>query len=153
MRGGQIGQYLMSRAFVSHIACRAERAYLKSTPKPSFFRGLWSIYKSVILLQAKDVVSSLKYIPKCTIATQQIQIFLMAPIRRYLRITQYSVLECRIYLHNPADARWLLNPQDKVLARIFERIRPHVLPKLREENERVKAKKKSNPLKDVIVEG
>lgn len=77
----------------------------------------------------------------------------MAPIRRYLRITKYSVLECRIYLHNPADTRWLLNSQDKVLSRIFERIRPHVLPKLREENERAKAKKKSNPVKDVISEG
>lgn len=77
----------------------------------------------------------------------------MAPIRRYLRITKHSVLECRIYLHNPADTRWLLNPQDNVLSRIFERIRPHVLPKLREENERVMAKKKSNPVKDVISEG
>ncbi|KAK2767708.1 hypothetical protein FQN54_003866 [Arachnomyces sp. PD_36] len=76
----------------------------------------------------------------------------MAPIRRYLRITKYSVLECRIYLNNPADTRWLLDPKDKVLSRIFERIRPHVLPKLREENERVRAKKKSNPLKDVISE-
>lgn len=77
----------------------------------------------------------------------------MAPIRRYLRITKYSVLECRIYLHNPADTHWLLNSKDKVLSQIFERIRPHVLPKLREENERVRAKKKSNPLKDVISEG
>ena len=78
---------------------------------------------------------------------------LMAPIRRYLRISKYSVLECRIYLHNPADSRWLLDPQDNVLSRVFERIRPHVLPKLREENERMRAKKKSSPLKDVITEG
>ncbi len=28
----------------------------------------------------------------------------MAPIRRYLRITKYSVLECRIYLDNPTLA-------------------------------------------------
>ncbi|KAL1998981.1 hypothetical protein VTN02DRAFT_5237 [Thermoascus thermophilus] len=76
----------------------------------------------------------------------------MAPIRRYLRISKYSVLECRIYLENPSDTRWLLNPRDPVLPRIFEAIRPLVLPKLREENERAMAKKKSNPVKDVIVE-
>lgn len=77
----------------------------------------------------------------------------MAPIRRYLRISKYSVLECRIYLENPADTRWLLNPRDPVLPRIFAAIRPLVLPKLREENERAMAKKKSNPVKDVIAEG
>ncbi|KAJ4286060.1 hypothetical protein N0V90_013407 [Kalmusia sp. IMI 367209] len=58
----------------------------------------------------------------------------MAPIRRYLRITKHSVLEVRIYLA----------------------VRPLVLPKLREENERAsgrsrgKAKKKG--VKDVVVE-
>jgi hypothetical protein len=77
----------------------------------------------------------------------------MAPIRRYLRISKYSVLECRIYLDNPADTRWLLDPRDPVLKRIFTLIKPLVLPKLREENERAKARKKSNPVKDVIVEG
>jgi hypothetical protein len=77
----------------------------------------------------------------------------MAPIRRYLRISKYSVLECRIYLDNPADTRWLLDPRDPVLKRVFTLIKPLVLPKLREENERVKARKKSNPVKDVIVEG
>lgn len=76
----------------------------------------------------------------------------MAPIRRYLRISKYSVLECRIYLDNPADTRWLLDPRDPVLKRIFTLIKPLVLPKLREENERAKARKKSNPVKDVIVE-
>ncbi|RAO70231.1 uncharacterized protein BHQ10_006243 [Talaromyces amestolkiae] len=78
----------------------------------------------------------------------------MAPIRRYLRISKYSVLECRIFLENPSDARWLLdsNSRDPVLPRIFNTIKPLVLPKLREENERALAKKKSNPVKDVLVE-
>lgn len=77
----------------------------------------------------------------------------MAPIRRYLRISKHSVLECRIYLDNPSDSRWLLNPRDPVLSRIFEAIRPLVLPKLREENERLWMRKKSKPVKDVISEG
>ena len=77
----------------------------------------------------------------------------MAPIRRYLRISKYSVLECRIYLENPADSRWLVDTRDAALPRVIDRIRPLVLPKLREENERARAKKKSKPLKDVLVEG
>jgi len=77
----------------------------------------------------------------------------MAPIRRYLRISKYSVLECRIYLENPADTRWLLDSREPVLPRIFTAIKPHVLPKLREENERALGKKKKKPVKDVIVEG
>jgi hypothetical protein len=77
----------------------------------------------------------------------------MAPIRRYLRISKYSVLECRIYLDNPSDSRWLLNPQDPVLPRVFDAIRPLVLPKLREENERRFLRKKSKVTKDVIAEG
>jgi hypothetical protein len=77
----------------------------------------------------------------------------MAPIRRYLRISKYSVLECRIYLDNPSDSRWLLDPRDPVLARVFAAIRPLVLPKLREENERLFARKKGKPVKDVIAEG
>lgn len=77
----------------------------------------------------------------------------MPPIRRYLRISKYSVLECRIYLDNPSDTRWLLNTRDPVLPRIFAAIRPLVVPKLREENERLFAKKKGNPVKDVIAEG
>ncbi|KAH0597778.1 hypothetical protein MHUMG1_04150 [Metarhizium humberi] len=78
----------------------------------------------------------------------------MAPIRRYLRITKYSVLECRIYLDNPSLAQsWLLNPRNAVLPRIIENIRPLVIPKLREEKERSKKKssKKKN-IKDVIVQ-
>lgn len=77
----------------------------------------------------------------------------MAPIRRYLRISEYSVLECRIYLENPSDSRWLLNPRDPALPRVFDAIRPLVLPKLREENVRIFSKKKGKPVKDVISEG
>ena len=75
----------------------------------------------------------------------------MAPIRRYLRISKYSVLECRIFLENPADGpRWLLRPQDPALPRVFEAVKPLVLPKLREENERLKGKgKKKKSVKDV----
>jgi hypothetical protein len=79
----------------------------------------------------------------------------MAPIRRYLRISKSSVLECRIFLENPADGpRWLLNPEDPALPRVIEAIRPLVLPKLREENERAKAKgKKKNRIKDIVTKG
>ena len=77
----------------------------------------------------------------------------MAPIRRYLRISKYTILECRIYLDNPSDTRWLLDSRDPVLPRIFSAIRPLVLPKLREENERLLARKKGHPVKDVIAEG
>lgn len=77
----------------------------------------------------------------------------MPPIRRYLRISKYSVLECRIYLDNPSDSRWLLDTRDPALRRVFTSIRPLVLPKLREETERARAKKKSKPVKDVLSEG
>lgn len=77
----------------------------------------------------------------------------MAPIRRYLRISKYSVLESRIYLDNPSDSRWLLNSRDPVLPRIIAAIQPLVLPKLREENERLFMRKKGKPVKDVIAEG
>jgi hypothetical protein len=80
----------------------------------------------------------------------------MAPIRRYLRITKYSVLECRIYLDNPALAHsWLLNPRDPILPKVIESVRPLVLPKLREEQERERSKKKSKKrsIKDVVVQG
>ncbi|KAK1236762.1 hypothetical protein MKX07_006829 [Trichoderma sp. CBMAI-0711] len=77
----------------------------------------------------------------------------MAPIRRYLRITKYSVLECRIYLDSPALAQsWLLNPRDPILPKVIEAIRPLVIPKLREEKERSKKKSaKKKTIKDVIV--
>ncbi|KAJ4397427.1 hypothetical protein N0V93_001655 [Gnomoniopsis smithogilvyi] len=78
----------------------------------------------------------------------------MAPLRRYLRITKYSVLECRIYLDNPALAQsWLLNPRDPVLPRVIESVRPLVLPKLREERERSRKKStKKRGIKDTVTE-
>ncbi|KAL4910904.1 hypothetical protein BDW74DRAFT_172361 [Aspergillus multicolor] len=76
----------------------------------------------------------------------------MAPIRRYLRISKFSVVECRIYLEDPSDNKWLLDSRNPVLPRIFAAIRPLVLPKLREENERLFARKKGKPVKDVIAE-
>ncbi|KAM0217907.1 hypothetical protein ACHAPA_001221 [Fusarium lateritium] len=76
----------------------------------------------------------------------------MAPVRRYLRISKYSVLECRIYLDNPALAQsWLLNPRNPILPKVIESIRPLVLPKLREEKERSKKKSKKKSVKDVVV--
>lgn len=80
----------------------------------------------------------------------------MAPIRRYLRITKYSVLECRIYVDNPALTQsWLLNPRNNILPRVIESVRPYVLPKLREERERALSRKKTKKkgIKDVVVEG
>jgi len=79
----------------------------------------------------------------------------MPPIRRYLRISKYSVLECRIFVEDPADAqRWLLNPRDPVLPLVFESVKPLILPKLREENDRTKGKgKKKKTVKDVVTEG
>jgi hypothetical protein len=82
----------------------------------------------------------------------------MAPIRRYLRITEYSVLEVRIYLDNPSLASsWLLHARNPVLPRVIEAVRPLVLPKLREENardrNRSKAKGRKKGVKDVVVEG
>lgn len=80
----------------------------------------------------------------------------MPPLRRYLRITKYSVLECRIYVDNPADvSRWLLRANSPVLPQVIEAVRPLVLPKLREENARAKDGKsgKKKGWKDVVVEG
>ncbi|KAJ5239458.1 hypothetical protein N7468_004077 [Penicillium chermesinum] len=76
----------------------------------------------------------------------------MAPIRRYLRITKHSALECRIYLDNPSDSRWLLSSAHPVLPRVFDAIRHLVLPKLREENIRLWTRKKGKPVKDVVQE-
>ena len=78
----------------------------------------------------------------------------MSPIRRYLRITKYSVLEVRIYLEKPSEASWLLSSRDPVLPRIIEEVRPKVLPKLREENENAKKKggKKKKAIKDVVTQ-
>ncbi|KAL8408115.1 hypothetical protein RB594_006787 [Gaeumannomyces avenae] len=78
----------------------------------------------------------------------------MSPVRRYLRITKYSVLEVRIYLENPALAQsWLLNPRNPILPKVIESVRPLVLPKLREERERSRKKStKKKAIKDVVVE-
>ncbi|KAI4192789.1 MAG: hypothetical protein LQ346_004157 [Caloplaca aetnensis] len=79
----------------------------------------------------------------------------MPPVRRYLRITKYSVLECRIYVEKPTDVhRWLLNERSPVLPRVIEAVRPLVLPKLREENAKAKSGKggKRRGWKDVVVE-
>lgn len=75
----------------------------------------------------------------------------MAPIRRYLRITKYSVLEVRIYPEKPSDTPWLLSTRDPVLPRVIEEVRPKVLPKLREENENARKKggKKKKGIRDV----
>jgi hypothetical protein len=67
-------------------------------------------------------------------------------------------LEVRIYLDRPADAEaWLLKGDDPALPRVIQAVRPLVLPKLREENERGKgrggARAKKKGVKDVVVEG
>ncbi|KAF2741912.1 hypothetical protein M011DRAFT_497837 [Sporormia fimetaria CBS 119925] len=81
----------------------------------------------------------------------------MAPLRRYLRITKHSVLEVRIYLERPSDAEtWLIRRDNPALPRVIKAIRPFVLPKLREENERAQgrggSKGKKKGVKDVVVE-
>ncbi|TKA78710.1 hypothetical protein B0A49_02525 [Cryomyces minteri] len=78
----------------------------------------------------------------------------MAPLRRYLRISRYSVLEVRIYLDNPSLTQtWLLNPRASVLPSVIQAVRPLVLPKLREENERAqgKGKGKKRGVRDVVA--
>jgi hypothetical protein len=80
----------------------------------------------------------------------------MAPIRRYLRITKHSILEVRIYVDRPADTdNWLLRHDNPALPRVIAAVRPLVLPKLREENERAKGKGKGKKkgVKDVVVGG
>lgn len=80
----------------------------------------------------------------------------MAPIRRYIRVRKHLVLECRIYLDNPAlTDTWFLHPRDPVLPRLIESVRPLILPKLREEDEkaRVKGRKTNKAIKDVVVQG
>lgn len=79
----------------------------------------------------------------------------MPPVRRYLRITEYSVLEVRIYLEVPALAQtWLLNPRDDVLTRIITAVRPHVFRQLWDDRNHVKSKgKKKKGVKDVAFGG
>ncbi|OBT86278.1 hypothetical protein VE02_05573 [Pseudogymnoascus sp. 03VT05] len=71
----------------------------------------------------------------------------MAPLRRYLRITPSSVLEVRIYPSPPGA--WLLSTR-LLLTRVLAAVRPLILPKLREENERVKARGRGRGVKDVV---
>ncbi|KAF2223708.1 hypothetical protein BDZ85DRAFT_311759 [Elsinoe ampelina] len=78
----------------------------------------------------------------------------MAPTRRYLRLTRYSVLETRIYLEQPSlGPTWLLSARSPALPRIIAAIRPLILPKLREENENAKKKgaKKRKATKDTVT--
>jgi hypothetical protein len=74
----------------------------------------------------------------------------MAPLRRYLRITPSSVLEVRIYPFPPGA--WLLSTRS-LLTRVLAAVRPLILPKLREENERVKARGRGRGVKDVVSGG
>ncbi|KAF2671775.1 hypothetical protein BT63DRAFT_467891 [Microthyrium microscopicum] len=78
----------------------------------------------------------------------------MPPIRRYLRVTRYTVLEVRIHLDDPGQIAWLLRGSDPALRRIIDSIRPLVLPKLREENERAKGKSaaKKRGVKDTVIQ-
>lgn len=76
----------------------------------------------------------------------------MPPLRRYLRISRYSVLEVRVYLDTPADLhRWLIREPSPALPRIISAVRPLVLPKLQEENAQAK-KGKRKGWKDTVVE-
>ena len=76
----------------------------------------------------------------------------MPPLRRYLRISKYSVLEVRIYLDTPSDLHhWLLRDPAPVLPRIISAVRPLVLPKLQEENAQAK-KGKRKGWKDTVEE-
>lgn len=78
----------------------------------------------------------------------------MAPVRRYLRITKYSVLEVRVYLEDPYQQSWLLNPRLDVLPRIITAIRPHVFRQLWDDKDRAKGKsKKKKGVKDVAYGG
>ncbi|CAZ79942.1 unnamed protein product [Tuber melanosporum] len=79
----------------------------------------------------------------------------MPVLRRYCRVSKYTVLEVRIYLDNPVHLHtWLLSPRYNVLPRIFQSIKPHVLPKLKEERERGSGGKgkSAKPVNDVVVE-
>lgn len=77
----------------------------------------------------------------------------MAPIRRYLQITPYTILEVRIYLEDPYSASWLVSPRSDVLPRIMTAVKPHVFRQLRDERERAKGKsKKKKGVKDSVVE-
>ena len=80
----------------------------------------------------------------------------MAPVRRYLRISKYTVLETRIYLDEPQLLQsWLLSARDPALPKVMAAVKPLVLPKLLEERDRNswKATKKKKSIKDVVNHG
>ncbi|KAI5803890.1 hypothetical protein EDC01DRAFT_686997, partial [Geopyxis carbonaria] len=54
----------------------------------------------------------------------------MPTLRRYLRVSKYTVLECRLWLANPADSAWL--NADATLDRIFTAVKPFIRPRLEE---------------------
>lgn len=66
------------------------------------------------------------------------------PIRRYLRISKYSVLEVKIYVTGENSSTWY---NETVLREALSLARPLIFPKLREERE---AKKKKQPTRDTI---
>jgi hypothetical protein len=79
----------------------------------------------------------------------------MAPIRRFLRISKFNVLECRNIIQNPELAEtWLLHPRDPVLPKVLESVRPLIKDKLEEEEQKAKAKSKKSKkaTKDLIIE-
>ncbi|KAI9832622.1 MAG: hypothetical protein M1826_001572 [Phylliscum demangeonii] len=93
----------------------------------------------------------------------------MAPLRRYLRLSASSAIECRIYSaasspglggeessssnSSNSSSSWLAHQ----LPHVFASVRPLVLPKLREEHDRGKGKRKTKTttaakaIKDVVV--
>jgi hypothetical protein len=73
----------------------------------------------------------------------------MAPLRRYLRISRYTVLETRVYLDDPSLQSWLLG-RDAALDKVIAAVKPLVLPKLMEERDRG-PKRKS--IRDVVRGG
>ena len=69
------------------------------------------------------------------------------------RLTCFSLNRDR-----PSDAEaWLLRHENPALPQVIQAVRPLVLPKLREENERAngraKGKAKRKGVKDVVIEG
>ncbi|KAI5821350.1 hypothetical protein BZA77DRAFT_340751 [Pyronema omphalodes] len=54
----------------------------------------------------------------------------MPILRRYVRVTQFTVLEARIFLPSPSDAAWI--SRNNALALVFSTIKPYVLPMLQE---------------------
>ncbi|KAL5611766.1 hypothetical protein BROUX41_000659 [Berkeleyomyces rouxiae] len=79
----------------------------------------------------------------------------MPPLCRYLQISKYHILECHIYTDPPAlQHSWLLNPRKPLLDRIFEHIKPTVIPKVRQARENDHWGKKKKPAQkkpDIMV--